>query len=114
MTVVTERPAAFCEAMLSAIASADGRRRQRKRDQTPDTIGLDLRRSLLARVVAADPDALAFEAWLFEATRDDPAYRAVVPQLLEEWRLVRVLPAFAEWLEHGAPSADADGASPAQ
>jgi len=40
----TLRPARVCTALLAALNAADGRSRARKRDQTPDTLGLALRR----------------------------------------------------------------------
>ena len=38
------RPAEVCKALLAALDAADGRRRKRKRDQTPDGIGLAIKR----------------------------------------------------------------------
>ena len=54
------RPAAFCGALLSALDASDGRRRRRKRDTTPDAIGMSLKRSLLDEAIAADPDPDGF------------------------------------------------------
>jgi len=34
------RPAVVCGQLLAALAASDGRRRRRKRDTTPDAIGL--------------------------------------------------------------------------
>src|SRR2546425_831530 len=45
----TLRPAEICKALLAALEAAEGRTRKRKRDQTPDTIGLSIKRSVLAR-----------------------------------------------------------------
>ena len=50
------RPAEVCQALLAALDAADGRRRKRKRDQTPDAIGLSIKRSLLERAVQDDPN----------------------------------------------------------
>ena len=58
------RPAEVCAALLAALEAAEGRRRSRKRDQTPDAIGLAIKRELLERVVQEDPDPEAFEEWL--------------------------------------------------
>src|SRR5438552_7523068 len=58
------RPAEVCKALLTALEASEGRRRKRKRDQTPDTIGLSIKRSLLERAVQDDPDADGFEEWL--------------------------------------------------
>ena len=38
----TLRPRQVCAALLSALQAAEGRRRSRKRDQTPDAIGLSI------------------------------------------------------------------------
>ena len=107
------RPAQVCAHLLAALDAAEGRRRTRKRDQTPDAIGLSVKRSLLRRVVEEDPDAERFEAWLLDYAaarlREDPsgAAWAMAQSVLDEWRLAQAMPAFAAWLEQGAPSADA-------
>jgi hypothetical protein len=95
-------PADLCKALLAALEAAEGRRRARKRDQTPDALGLALKRELLERAVREDPPAEAFEAWL-HAHAGTPAAMLV----LEEWRLAQAMPEFAAWLERGAPSEDA-------
>ena len=41
------RPADFCREMLATIDASEGRRRRRKRNTTPDAIGLELKRTLL-------------------------------------------------------------------
>ncbi|HXD50617.1 MAG TPA: hypothetical protein VN689_01920, partial [Burkholderiales bacterium] len=58
------RPAEICAALLAALDAADGLRRSRKRDQTPDGIGLAIKRELLQRAVREDPNAEVFEEWL--------------------------------------------------
>ena len=45
------RPAEICGALLAALEAAEGRRRSRKRDQTPDGIGLAIKRDILKRTV---------------------------------------------------------------
>jgi hypothetical protein len=107
------RPAAVCSALLAALEAAEGRRRARKRDQTPDSIGLAAKRELLQCIVREDPESESLEAWLLtyarghENTARSAAVAATTRMVLEEWRLARTLPAFAEWLERGAPSDDA-------
>jgi len=64
MTVTRLRPAVVCAALLEALDASEGRRRRRKRDTTPDAIGMSLKRQLLAQSIEADPDPDAFEAWL--------------------------------------------------
>ncbi|HSF58428.1 MAG TPA: hypothetical protein VLD83_10175 [Candidatus Binatia bacterium] len=112
------RPAAVCEALLTALEAAEGRRRKRKRDQTPDSIGLSIKRSLLERAVQEDPDPEAFDQWLLEypakyATLESTgAVSAMARAVLEEWRLAHSLKEFRVWLEQGAPSDDAKDEKP--
>jgi hypothetical protein len=107
------RPADVCRALLAALDAAEGRRRKRKRDQTPDAFGLAVKRDLLERAVAADPAADEFEAWLlaYPGTRDAPELAgpalAMARAVFEEWRLAHELGEFRAWLEQGAPSDDA-------
>jgi hypothetical protein len=93
------RPAEVCKALLAALEAAEGRRRKRKRDQTPDAIGLSIKRTLLAQAVEDDPNPEAFEEWLLRS-------------VLEEWRLAHSLGEFRVWLEQGAPSDDANDEKP--
>ena len=107
------RPAEICKALLSALEAAEGRRRRRKRDQTPDAIGLTMKRQLLEHVVEENPDAEVFEHWLLDYCRncDAPAaggISAMARSVYEEWRLAHSLDDFKSWLERGAPSDDAD------
>jgi hypothetical protein len=114
------RPAELCQGLLSALEAAEGRRRRRKRDTTPDAIGLELRRRLLEEAVRDDPDPSDFEGWLQsmvvdpgrlaeagEAAPPSGAVRAMAMAILGEWRLASRSEAFREWLAAGAPSEDA-------
>ena len=107
------RPADVCRALLAALEAAEGRRRRRKRDQTPDAIGLAVKRELLQQVVDEDPAPERFEEWLLDySVREQPpnhagATLAMARMVLEEWRLADNLGEFRRWLEHGAPSEDA-------
>lgn len=106
------RPAEVCKALLAALEAADGRRRKRKRDQTPDQIGLTIKRELLECVVRDDPNPEAFDEWLLNypmkcATPPSGAVAAMARAILEEWRLAHSLGEFRIWLERGAPSDDA-------
>jgi hypothetical protein len=106
----TLRPARVCCALLAALEASDGRSRSRKRDQTPDSIGLGIRRGLLEQAVRDDPEPDAFEQWLLdhvEASTAPGAVRAIALTVLDEWRLAHRMESFAAWLEQGAPSADA-------
>ncbi len=107
----TLQPSAFCRHLLEALEASEGRSRKRKRDQSPDRIGLELRRELLERVVAEDPAPEAFEGWLLEQVLASPfpgPIRALCIQIKEEYRLMALDPRFAEWLAAGAPSDDAE------
>ena len=112
-----QRPADVCKALLSALEAAEGRRRSRKRDQTPDAYGLSLKRELLQRVLAADPEPSQFEAWLLAYTQTcgDPTTAgpvlAMARAVYEDWRLAHTSEEFRRWLRAGAPSADARGTS---
>ena len=112
------RPAAVCKALLDALEAAEGRRRKRKRDQTPDSIGLSMKRSLLERAVQEDPDPEAFEQWLLDypmkcgTLESSGAVSAMARAVLEEWRLAHSLKEFRTWLEQGAPSDDAKDEKP--
>ena len=113
------RPADVCKALLAALEGADGRRRKRKRDQTPDTIGLAIKRQILERVVEENPDADSFEAWLLqyaqqsEASHAPGAVTAMARAVLDEWRMAHAMGDFKTWLDRGAPSDDADAPSQA-
>src|SRR5215468_6391093 len=112
------RPADVCKALLAALDAADGRRRKRKRDQTPDSIGLSIKRELLENAVRDDPSPEAFDEWLlnYPMTHAEPessgAISAMARAVLEEWRLAHSLEDFRVWLERGAPSDDAKDEKP--
>jgi hypothetical protein len=116
----TFRPADVCKALLAALEGAEGRRRMRKRDQTPDAIGLAVKREILERVVQQNPDGENFEAWLLqyaqasEAGHPSGAVTAMARAVLDEWRLAHAMGDFKNWLDRGAPSDDASGAAPAR
>lgn len=105
------RPAEFCRLFLAALAASEGRQRRRKRDQTPDTVGLELKRALLEGAIAADPDPDRFEEWLLAQTLAAPAagpVRAMCGEILQEYRMACVDPEYGRWLAAGAYSADAE------
>ncbi len=112
------RPADVCRALLTALEASEGRRRKRKRDQTPDAFGLSVKRDLLRRAVQDDPQPDAFEAWLlsYPLTCESPALVgpafAMARAVFEEWRLAHALGEFRQWLEQGAPSDDANDGTP--
>jgi hypothetical protein len=103
--------------LLAALEASEGRRRSRKRNQTPDAIGLNAKRALLEAVVHEDPAPERFEAWLLDHARNQASDEvhgsawAMAQAVLEEWRLAHAMPQFALWLADGAPSADAGEAA---
>ena len=109
MSQSTLRPSGVCEALLAALEASEGQRRRRKRDQTPDGIGLTFKRELLEQAVRDDPEPEAFEEWLLNySTRHDSAggIFAMARAVFEEWRLAHSMGEFKFWLEQGAPSDD--------
>jgi hypothetical protein len=105
------RPGAFCAFLLKALEAAEGQTRRRKRDQAPDKLGLAIKRELLQRAQATDPEPDAFEGWLMEQIVRTPGagpVRAMCEQIYLEYRMAALQPDFAEWLAAGAPSDDAD------
>jgi hypothetical protein len=126
MTEPTLRPAEICRRLLAALDASEGRRRRRKRNTTPDALGMAIKRRLLEETVRDDPDPGAFEGWLLErcvsADESGPGHgaagpfaasgpvRAMALDVLADWRLAQSSAVFRSWLEHGAPSDDAETA----
>ncbi len=118
------RPAEVCRRLLAALNASEGRRRRRKRNTTPDAIGMAIKRRLLEETVRDDPDSDVFEGWLVErclsagesGTRSDAGelfaasgpVRAMALEVLAEWRLAETPGPFQRWLGQGAPSDDAE------
>lgn len=105
------RPAEVCGRLILALGATDGRRRKRKRNTTPDAIGLGIKRALLERAVADDPEPDAFDGWLLERCAEagvasGPTH-AMALDILAEWQMALATPHFREWLDAGAPSDDA-------
>lgn len=112
------RPSTVCARLLAALDVSDGRRRRRKRDTTPDAIGLAVKRRLLEQAIADDPCAENFESWLVKRcelqgmscaepdSTSSGALRAMALDILGEWTLAQQQPGFWRWLEVGAPSQD--------
>jgi len=113
------QPGDICRRLHQAMSASEGRRKRRKRNTEPDTIGMDIKRDLLARAAAADPDPDAFEGWLLEqvlaAGPLAGATRAMALEVLADYRAALASPDFRAWLAAGAPSDDAapaDGPAP--
>jgi hypothetical protein len=104
------RPGDFCRRLLAAMDASEGRRKRRKRDTTPDAIGMEIKRDLLARAAAADPAPEEFEDWLLAQTLTAGsivgATRAMALEIMDEWRFALASDAFRQWLAAGAPSDD--------
>jgi hypothetical protein len=104
------KPSAFSRELLLALDASEGRRKKRKRDTTPDAIGLGIKRDLLERAIADDPPPDAFEEWLVTqctaAGAGDGGVRAMAMSIFDEWRLAQDADWFREWLARGAPSDD--------
>jgi hypothetical protein len=102
------RPAEVCRYLLLALNPSEGRRKQHKRDTTPDAIGIGLKRELLERAVREDPAPEEFEHWLLGQCQTmgiaAGPLRAMAQEILADWRLAESSAAFSTWLRHGAPS----------
>ncbi len=112
------RPGAFCRELVAALEASDGRRRRRKRDTTPDAIGLGIKRRLLEEAAADDPEPEDFEGWLLDRCLavgpGNGGVHAMALSILEEWRLAAAAGDFRAWLAGGARSDDAlPGGTPA-
>ncbi len=112
------RPGAFCRELIAALEASEGRRRRRKRDTTPDAIGLGIKRRLLEDAAADNPEPEDFEGWLLErchaAGPGSGGVHAMALSILEEWRLAAAATDFRAWLAGGARSDDAlPGGTPA-
>lgn len=118
------RPAELCTRLLAALDASEGRRRRRKRNTTPDSIGMTIKRRLLEETVREDPEPNDFEGWLLERCLSADEFhsvgnevgispptgplRAMALDVLAEWRLAQTSGAFRDWLFRGAPSDDAE------
>lgn len=110
MSTIDLRPGPFCGELLATLEASEGRRKRRRRDTTPDAIGLQIKRELLEAVVRDDPAPEMFEAWLLErcyaAGLADGPVRAMALTIWEEWKLAAAAGEFRRWLAEGAPSDD--------
>ena len=84
----TLRPADVCHQLLATLDASEGRRQRRKRNTTPDAIGLAMKRGLLAGAVQDDPEPAAFESWLLQRCQAsgiaDGPMRAMALEVLAE------------------------------
>ena len=104
------RPAVVCQQLLQASDASEGRRKRRKRNTTPDSLGMEVKRELLEAVVTDDPDPDDFKAWLFTRVQASGALagatRALALQVWDEWQFALASGSFRAWLAAGAPSDD--------
>jgi hypothetical protein len=116
------RPSEICRNLLAALDASEGRRRRRKRDTTPDAIGIAIKRGLLEGTVRDDPGPEDFEGWLLqrcltasgsggghetsEPSAPSGSVRAMALEVLAEWRLAQTSREFRSWLDQGAHSDD--------
>jgi hypothetical protein len=105
------RPAELASHLLAALDASEGRRRKRKRNTAPDSIGMSLKRTLMEETIRQNPEPEMYEGWLLERCLASPeatgSIRAMALELLSDWRLAQTSDVFRSWLEHGAPSDDA-------
>ena len=111
------RPAEVCKALLAALEAAEGRRRKRKRDQTPDAIGYPSSGLFWSRQFKTIQTLKHSKngCWITPACatqESSGAVSAMARAVLEEWRLAHSLDDFRVWLEQGAPSDDARDEKP--
>ncbi len=103
------RPAEFCRQLLRALEAPRGSRESRDRPPPPHAVGLELKRDLLQRAIAADVAPEGFEAWLLAQVLAAPAggpVRAVCQEIFDEYSLACVDPDFAAWIAAGTPDED--------
>lgn len=106
------RPADICSRLLAALDASEGRRRKRKRNTTPDSIGMAMKRTLLEETVRQDPDPDLYEQWLLEyclsSGEVSGPMRAMALEVFYDWQLAHRSAVFRSWLEQAAPSDDAE------
>jgi hypothetical protein len=100
----------ICAQLLQAMDATEGRRKRRKRNTTPDALGMAIKRGLLEAAAAADPEPDDFEAWLFAQVQAAGglagATRAMALEVRDDWQFAVASGGFREWLAAGAPSDD--------
>jgi hypothetical protein len=104
-------PAEFSSQYLRSLDASEGRRKRRKRDTTPDSIGMQLKRELLEAAIDAAPAPDEFESWLMSQALEYAASGprlAMGAEILAEYRMACLDPGYGDWLAAGAQSADAD------
>src|SRR5205823_13537702 len=93
----TLRPSEFSRLLLRALDASEGRRKRRKRDTTPDAIGLGIKRDLLEASMAEDPAPGDFEGWLLGKALAAPVsgpVLALCTQIMAEYQAAALDPSF--------------------
>ena len=105
MAAMGPRPAQVCELLLTSIEVAEGRRKRRPCNTTPDNIGLNLKLDVLHKAIEADPEPDQFEAWLLQVSlqpgQPSGPIRAVCSDVLFEWQATLNDPYYRDWLLAG-------------
>lgn len=104
-----ERPRDFA---LLLLASGDLRPRQRARDQQADDAGLALKRRVLDRIAALDPEPAELEASLAHIVEElgpplGPT-RAIALSIRDEWQAACAAPEWVRQLLHSATRAEGE------
>ncbi len=87
---------------LLFLATRDEAPRQRARDQQADRLGLDLRRRVLDRLAALDPEPeemeMALSSIVSEFGEPSGPTRGVCLAILQDWNSAKIGPEFWPWL----------------
>jgi hypothetical protein len=96
---LTSQPLRPRDLALLLLSSGDLRPRKRARDQQADLIGLELKRTILQRLAALDPEPADLYAVLVRIVEETGAptgpVRAVARVVREEWQMACAAP---EWV----------------
>jgi hypothetical protein len=116
MSPETGEPLRPRDLALLLLASGDMRPRQRARDQQADTAGLELKRRVLDRLAALDPEPADMEAALARIIEEmGPPHgptRAVAVLVRDEWLAACASPEWVLHLLQEGTAADEDGRGP--
>ncbi len=101
---------------LLLLTTAGDPPRERARDQRADLVGMELRRRILDRVAALDPEPEAFAGCLasiaVELGEPTGPARAVATSVWQDWESSRIAPEFWPWLVAEAVNATDRGSRP--
>jgi hypothetical protein len=110
MTDLALRPRDLAVLLLS---SEELRPRRRKRSQSPDVAGMDLKRRLLERIVALDPEPAALEATLARVVEElgppTGPFRTLAIGFRDDWLALSFNPHWIEQLREVAARQGEEG-----